>query len=96
MIRTVPLVCFCTATLVAANPQFSARLATSCRFQTSDRNLQRIHDEAEKKLLENLIQSTPSIKVLVESGGYPNAWIGTQPTGGEMQAIRISLSKTSN
>ncbi len=41
-------------------------------------------DPAETKLAENLVRFTPPMTVLVEGGGYPNAWIETQPMGGEL------------
>jgi hypothetical protein len=81
---------------VAANPPFVARLETRHEFKTSDTNLQRLHDEAERKLLDNLMRFTPSMKVLVEGGGYPNAWIETQPMGGEMYAKRDAQTALNN
>jgi len=74
--------------LSASEPPFAAPIQTHYRFQTANEALQRLHDEAERKLLGNLVQFTPSMKVLVEGGGYPNAWIETQPMGGEMYAKR--------
>lgn len=77
-----------TVQLPAADPPFVARLDTRHSFQTSNKDLQRLHDEAESKLLRNIVPFTPAMKVLVEGGGYQNAWIETQPMGGEMYAKR--------
>ena len=74
--------------VLAAGPPIVAPLETRSTFQTSDRKLQRLHDEAVAKLARNLVQFTPTMQVLVEGGGYPNAWIETQPMGGEMYAKR--------
>jgi hypothetical protein len=70
------------------DPPFRARLPTSVHFRTADADLQRLHDAAEKCLRGNRVAFTPSMEVLVEGGGYPNAWIETQPMGGEMYAKR--------
>jgi hypothetical protein len=70
--------------LIAAGVPFDAALKTHHNFHASDENLQCLHDAAERKLLENLVQFIPSMKVLVEGGGYLNAWIETQPMGGEI------------
>ena len=43
---------------------------------------------AEARLAENIVRFTPAMKVLVEGGGYPNAWLETQPMGGGMIAKR--------
>lgn len=83
-------------TLAAAEPPFIARLKTDHSFQTKDHDLQCLHDAAEKKLLENIVRFTPSMKVLVEGGGYPNAWIETQPMGGEMYAKRDTQTALNN
>ncbi|MCX6970457.1 MAG: trehalase family glycosidase [Verrucomicrobia bacterium] len=61
---------------------------TGVSFHTSDANLQRLYDAAEASLLGNIVQFTPTLKALVEGGGYPNVWIETQPMGGEMYAKR--------
>jgi len=82
--------------LAAEEPPFKARLESSHAFLTADRDLQRLHDAAEEKLRENLVQFTPSMKVLVEGGGYPNAWIETQPMGGEMYAKRDAQTALNN
>ena len=82
--------------LPAADPPCIARLETRHTFQTSDKNLQRLHDEAERKLLQNIMPFTPTMKVLVEGSGYMNAWIETQPMGGEMYAKRDAQTGLNN
>lgn len=73
--------------LCAASPE-SAPGPTGVMFQTTDLGLQRLFDAAEAKAAANVVPFTPSMKVLVEGGGYGNAWIETQPMGGEMYAKR--------
>ena len=63
-------------------------LETDVTFQTTDVTLQQLFDAAEAKSASNTVQFTPTMKVLVEGGGYGNAWIETQPMGGEMYAKR--------
>jgi len=62
--------------------------STGVTFTTSDPDLQRIIDTAGKDEAANVHQFTPTMKVLVEGGGYNNVWIETQPMGGEMYATR--------
>ena len=50
-----------------------ALVRTGVSFRTSDADLQRLYDAAEAKAAANIVQFTPSMKVLVEGGGYPNA-----------------------
>ena len=64
------------------------RTRTGVSFRTSDAELQRLFDAAEAKAASNIVQFTPGMKILVEGGGYGNAWIETQPMGGEMYAKR--------
>ena len=61
---------------------------TGVTFHTTDKALQGLYDAAVSKMKDNVVQFTPSMKVLVEGGGYANAWIETQPMGGEMYAQR--------
>ena len=61
---------------------------TGVAFQTSDTELQHLFDTAEAKAAANIVPFTPTMKVLVEGGGYGNVWIETQPMGGEMYAKR--------
>jgi hypothetical protein len=61
---------------------------TGVSFHTSNGPLQQLFDAAELKEKENIVQFTPTMKILVEGGGYNNAWIETQPMGGEMYAKR--------
>lgn len=77
-----------TMVMAETPPPFLAPLATKATFESKDEGLQRLHDAAIRCLEGNLVQFTPSMKVLVEGGGYPNAWIETQPMGGEMYARR--------
>ncbi|MCP4450872.1 MAG: hypothetical protein GY809_05380, partial [Planctomycetes bacterium] len=63
-------------------------LETDVTFKTTDVELQQLFDAAEAKSAGNIVQFTPTMKVLVEGGGYGNAWIETQPMGGEMYAKR--------
>ena len=63
-------------------------LGTDVTFMTTDVKLQRLFDAAQAKSALNIVQFTPTMKVLVEGGGYGNAWIETQPMGGEMYAKR--------
>ena len=61
---------------------------TGVTFKTADDGLQRLFDAAEAKEASNIVQFTPTMKALVEGGGYQNVWIETQPMGGEMYAKR--------
>ena len=61
---------------------------TGISFQTQNADLQRLFDTAEARLAENIVEFAPTMKVLVEGGGYANAWLETQPMGGEMYAKR--------
>lgn len=63
------------------------RFETSVRFQTSDRVIQKLYDEATAKCLSN-IKDFDGRSVLVEGGGYEKIWLETQPMGGEMYAKR--------
>ncbi|MEI6176201.1 MAG: glycoside hydrolase family 97 catalytic domain-containing protein [Verrucomicrobiota bacterium] len=49
--------------------------STGVSFRTSDAALQRHFDAAEAKAASNIVQFTPTMKILVEGGGYQNAWI---------------------
>lgn len=80
----------------AAELPFSAPLKTEYHFTTTDEPLQKLYDSAVEKLRGNLVQFTPSMRVLVEGGGYPNAWIETQPMGGEMYAKRDAQTALNN
>lgn len=82
-------------TLTAIVVMFSASVAsggptpaTGVSFKSSDPGLQRLFEAAEAKGAANIVPFTPDLKVLVEGGGYGNAWIETQPMGGEMYAKR--------
>ena len=56
-------------------------------FNTEDKQLQHLYDEAERKCLLN-IKDFGGRKVIVEGGGYEKIWLETQPMGGEMYAKR--------
>jgi len=66
----------------------SAAIQTGVSFHSTDADLQRLFDVAEAKAAANIVQFTPTMKALVEGGGYANVWIETQPMGGEMYAKR--------
>ena len=57
----------------------TSSLKTGVTFKTTDVKLQRLFDAAQAKSASNIVQFTPTMKVLVEGGGYGNAWIETQP-----------------
>ncbi|MCF7956694.1 MAG: hypothetical protein K9M75_12900 [Phycisphaerae bacterium] len=78
------MVAFCTASMAVER----SSLQTDVTFRTTDVELQRLFDAAQEKTRSNIVQFTPTMKVLVEGGGYGNAWIETQPMGGEMYAKR--------
>ncbi len=61
---------------------------TGVSFRSTEAGLQRLFDTCEAKLAANIVQFTPTMRLLVEGGGYNNAWIETQPLGGEMYAKR--------
>jgi len=74
---------------------FRTDVETGVVFETTDEALQTLHDTATAKMKGNLVRFTPSMTVLVEGGGYGNAWIETQPMGGEMFArhdVRTALN----
>lgn len=70
------------------DPPFRSRWNTASSFQTKDTGLQRLYDAAIRVLDSNRSRFTPAMEILVEGGGYDNAWIETQPMGGEMFAKR--------
>jgi hypothetical protein len=61
---------------------------TGVTLTTNDPLLQSVFDAAEKNERGLVTQFTPTMKVLVEGGGYGNIWLETQPMGGEMYAKR--------
>jgi len=88
---------FLTGVAGAKDPQplFRTFVKTGFTFQTNDKGLQKLFDSAAVKMKANLVQFTPSMKVLVEGAEYPNAWIETQPMGGEMYArhdVQVALN----
>jgi len=78
---------FCGMALVCTTSADELPL-TDVSFQTSDSELQRLFNAAKTKAVENTTQFTPEMRVLVEGGGHPNAWIETQPMVGEIYARR--------
>ena len=92
------LICLTTclaAVRLPAGPADSALPTTAVRFSTSDAKLQSLYDVAEQKEARNIVQFTPTLKVLVEGAQYQNAWLETQPMGGEMYAqrnVRVALN----
>ena len=80
---------FCLATLrLPAGAASPVLPATGVHFSTPDAKLQSLYDAAEQKEAGNIVQFTPALKVLVEGAQYQNAWLETQPMGGEMYAQR--------
>ncbi len=68
---------------------------THVEFHTSDLELQRLFDAAERKCLNNL-NTFAGDQVLVEGGGYEKIWLETQPMGGEMYAKRNMTAAVNN
>lgn len=60
---------------------------TSVTFETQDKVLKKIFDQAEIVCLNN-IMDYDGRTVLVEGGGYQSMWPETQPMAGEMYAKR--------
>ena len=83
-----PALTLLTALLLAPLAALHAADKTGVSFRTTDADLQRLFDAAETKAASNIVQFTPTMKALVEGGGYGNVWIETQPMGGEMYAKR--------
>ncbi len=71
-----------------ANPREPALPQTGVCFSTPDEKLQSLFDAAEQKEAKNIVQFSPTMKLLVEGAQYHNCWIETQPMGGEMYAKR--------
>jgi len=78
------------------HPQrYQVDVPSSVSFSTTHKDLQRLYDVGAKELLGNLTEFAPGFTVLVEGGGYDNAWLETQPMGGEMfakQDIQVALN----
>jgi hypothetical protein len=80
---------------LAAAPAELSLPATGVRFSAADQKLQSLYDCAEALEKSNVVQFCPSMKILVEGGGYQNCWLETQPMGGEMFAarnVRVALN----
>ncbi len=59
---------------------------TGMSLVTDAQDLQELHDRGMRQLKNNLTEFAPGMTILVEGGGYSNAWLETQPMGGEMYA----------
>jgi len=59
---------------------------TGMSLFTDAHKLQAVHDRGMLQLKSNLKEFAPGMWILVEGGGYGNAWLETQPMGGEMYA----------
>jgi len=93
MMRPLALSCLLFTGFVSGCSTFKGEVSaeipvTRVAFQSDDIKLQHLHDAAVARLQENLVPFTDEMQVLVEGGGYPNAWLETQPMGGEMFAKR--------
>lgn len=62
-------------------------LRTSSTFRISDPDLQTLHDRGMQLMKGNIKEFAPGMEILVEGGGYNNAWLETQPMGGEMYVL---------
>lgn len=68
---------------------------TGMSFTVDDPQLQALHDLGMQQLTANLSEFAPGMTILVEGGGYYNAWLETQPMGGEMYAkhdLQVALN----
>jgi hypothetical protein len=75
--------------------KFQVDVPSSVSFSTTDKDLQKLYDVGAEELLGNLTEFAPGFTILVEGGGYDNAWLETQPMGGEMfakQNIQVALN----
>jgi alpha-L-fucosidase len=86
-VMDVPAISLPESTEASASETNSLPL-TGVTFFTTDTNLQKLYNRAETMERRNVVQFTPTMKTLVEGGGYGNCWIETQPMGGEMYAAR--------
>ncbi len=59
---------------------------TAEHFETSHPGMQRLYRAGGEKLAMNVTDFGEGFPILVEGGGYGNAWLETQPMGGEMHA----------
>ena len=59
----------------------------SVSFETEDKELKFVYDEAERLLKENVKQFN-DYRVIIEGSKYNGVWLETQPLGGEMYAKR--------
>lgn len=64
-------------------------------FTVDDPELQALHNRGMQQMKRNLSEFAPGMTILVEGGGYDNAWLETQPMGGEMYAkhdLQVALN----
>ena len=61
--------------------------SNSVEFETEDKELKFVYDEAERLLKENIKQFN-DYRVIIEGSKYNGVWLETQPLGGEMYAKR--------
>ena len=83
------------ATLMAEPSKHRVDLVTAESFQTSHKGLQRLYQAGSEKMAKNISELSKDFPILVEGGGYSNAWIETQPMGGEMFAkanLQVALN----
>ena len=67
----------------------------SVDFQTTDRELKELYDQAEE-LCRNNIRQFSDYRVLIEGAKYHGVWLETQPMGGEMYCKRDPETALSN
>ena len=84
-----PTLTLLTALLLAPLAALHAAERTGVSFRTSDANLQRLFEAAETEP-RRILSSSPTMKAMVNGGGYGNAWIEREPMGGEMYASGLS------
>ncbi len=68
---------------------------TGSSFTTDDAQLQKLYSLGMTQLEKSLSKFAPGMTILVEGGGYKDAWLETQPMGGEMYAkhdLQVALN----
>ena len=86
--RQILIAIFAAAINGVAAPSPVSLPATGVSFSTADERLQSVYNGAVSLAASNVVQFSPTMKILVEGGGYKDCWIETQPMGGEMYAAR--------
>jgi len=88
----------CVTPLVAQElhpSMIRAERNTGSSFTTDDPELQKLYSLGMEQMKKSLSQFAPGMTILVEGGGYQNAWLETQPMGGEMYAkhdLQVALN----